>query len=80
MILGKDTRRTIDFSDPDATRELTRCLLKEDFGLDWEVPLGMLVPPLTGRLNYILWIQDLLNLSSPPGRYFVLLYDSVGFE
>lgn len=31
------------------------------------MPLGMLVPPLTGRLNYILWIEDLLGLSTPPG-------------
>jgi len=58
-------RRTIDFTNPAACRELTKILLKKDFGVTWDVPDGHLVPPVTNRLNYILWIEDLLNLSSP---------------
>lgn len=58
-------RRTIDFTNPAACRELSKVLLKKDFGVNWDLPEGHLVPPVTNRLNYILWIEDLLNLSSP---------------
>ena len=56
-------RRNLDFTNPAACRELTRTLLKSDFGINWDLPDGHLVPPVTNRLNYILWIEDLLNLS-----------------
>jgi 23S rRNA (adenine1618-N6)-methyltransferase len=58
-------RRTIDFKNPSACRELTKILLKKDFGVIWDLPDGHLVPSVTNRLNYILWVEDLLNLSSP---------------
>ncbi|XP_063826070.1 U6 small nuclear RNA (adenine-(43)-N(6))-methyltransferase [Ostrinia nubilalis] len=51
---------TIDFKDPHSLRILTKCLLKSDFGLDIEIPEDRLVPTLPLRLNYILWIEDLL--------------------
>lgn len=41
-------------------------LLRVDFGLDWWIPDGQLIPPLVNRANYIHWIEDLLQLSSPP--------------
>ena len=56
-----------DFTSPAACRELTRVLLKKDFDVEWWVPDGHLVPPLTNRLNYIHWLQDVLALSPPPG-------------
>lgn len=37
-----------------------------DFGLDWWIPDGQLIPPLPNRANYIHWLEDLLRLSSPP--------------
>ncbi len=40
-------------------------LLRIDFGLDWWIPDGHLIPPLPNRANYIHWIEDLLELSSP---------------
>lgn len=58
-------RRSIDFTSPAACRELTRVLLKQDFGIEWWIPDGQLVPPLTNRLNYIHWLEDLLSLSCP---------------
>ena len=59
---------SLDFANPDAVRQLTRALLKEDFGVaDWWIPDGQLIPPVPNRLNYIHWIEDLLRLSSPPG-------------
>lgn len=51
---------TIDFKDPHSLRILTKCLLKSDFGVDIEIPEDRLVPTLPLRLNYVLWIEDLL--------------------
>ncbi|KAL1512651.1 hypothetical protein ABEB36_002210 [Hypothenemus hampei] len=50
-----------DFKNPEALRVLARTLLKEDFSLDVEIPKNKLVPTIPLRLNYILWIEDLLN-------------------
>lgn len=36
-----------------------------DFGIEWWLPDGQLVPTLTNRANYVHWINDLLALSSP---------------
>lgn len=52
---------TIDFKDAKSLRILTKCLLKCDFDLDVDIPGDRLVPTLPLRLNYILWIEDLLN-------------------
>ncbi|GMT21018.1 hypothetical protein PFISCL1PPCAC_29004, partial [Pristionchus fissidentatus] len=54
----------VDFSDDAAVRALTRALLKHDFGLDVELPQGSLCPRVPQRLNYLLWIEDILNASS----------------
>ncbi|XP_075977836.1 U6 small nuclear RNA (adenine-(43)-N(6))-methyltransferase isoform X2 [Anticarsia gemmatalis] len=51
---------TIDFKDANALRVLTKCLLKTDFNLDVVIPEDRLVPTLPLRLNYILWLEDLL--------------------
>lgn len=42
-------------------RELTKCLLKRDFNLDIWLPETKLIPTLSLRLNYILWLEDLLE-------------------
>lgn len=52
---------TIDFKDPHSLRVLTKCLLKSDFNLDVDIPKDRLVPTLPLRLNYILWLEDLLD-------------------
>ena len=61
-------RPSFDFASAAACRELTRVLLLHDFGVQWWVPLGQLVPPLTNRANYLHWLEDLLGLSAPPGE------------
>lgn len=53
---------TLDFRDLKSLRALSCILLKEDFGLDVEIPLNKLIPTIPLRLNYILWIEDLLAL------------------
>ena len=51
---------TLDFSNPEALRELTCAILARDFGIKLEIPLNMLIPAVPQRLNYIHWVEDLL--------------------
>ena len=37
---GRPAAVSLDFRDPAAMRELTRVLLKVDFGIDWWIPDG----------------------------------------
>lgn len=61
-------RASIDWADPAAMRELTRVMLRHDFGLlEWDAPLDRLCPPVANRLNYICWLSDLMKLSAPSG-------------
>ena len=53
---------TLDFSQPDALRELTYAVLARDFRLDVYFPLDKLIPAVPQRLNYIHWLEDLLGL------------------
>ena len=43
---------------------MTKSLLKRDFGLKIELPPNRLCPPVPNRLNYLLWIQSLLDTTS----------------
>jgi methyltransferase len=78
---------TINFKDPKALRELTISLLHHDFGLNIELPLDRLIPTITLRLNYIHWIEDLLQMLPSDvnqttavttgidiGQYYILLF------
>lgn len=59
-------RPKIDWTDFNATRELTRVLLHHDHGLNWWIPDGQLCPTVPNRSNYIHWIEDLLSLDMMP--------------
>ncbi|CAB3380503.1 Hypothetical predicted protein [Cloeon dipterum] len=59
---------TIDFSDKNAVRELSRTLLACDFGLKVTIPSDSLVPTIPLRLNYLLWLEDLLNWTENCGE------------
>ncbi|KAM0942371.1 putative 23S rRNA (adenine(1618)-N(6))-methyltransferase [Dioscorea sansibarensis] len=59
-------RPTIDWSDFNATRELTRVLLLHDHGVHWWIPDGQLCPTVPNRSNYIHWLQDLLSSDVVP--------------
>ncbi|KAJ5407984.1 hypothetical protein N7509_001867 [Penicillium cosmopolitanum] len=54
----------LDFNDSDAVRQLTISLLKQDFGLDVKLPEDRLCPPVPNRLNYILWLHDIVESTS----------------
>ncbi len=60
---GKDKQfsYTVDFSDPLVVRELTCAVLERDFDLRVSIPSGFLVPVVPQKLNYILWIEDLIS-------------------
>lgn len=68
----KKDKPTLDWNNPEALIELTKALLHKDFGVTIELPADQLCPTVTSRLNYILWLEDLLEapqvLSSPDYR------------
>eukprot|EP00092_Neocalanus_flemingeri_P049704 GFUD01057215.1.p1 GENE.GFUD01057215.1~~GFUD01057215.1.p1 ORF type:complete len:218 (+),score=58.74 GFUD01057215.1:54-707(+) len=52
----------LDFNNPTALRALTTTLFLKDFQLTVFLPPSSLVPTLPSRLNYLLWVEDLLSL------------------
>ncbi|KAK1590305.1 uncharacterized protein LY79DRAFT_554953 [Colletotrichum navitas] len=54
-------RGNLDFNDPAAVMQLTKTLLKRDFGLEVELAEDRLCPPVPNRHNYILWLKGLLD-------------------
>ena len=54
-------KAVFDYNDPNALRELTKTLLKKDFDLDVDIPEDRLIPTVPQRLNYILFIEDLMT-------------------
>ncbi|XP_008298118.1 RNA N(6)-adenosine-methyltransferase mettl16 [Stegastes partitus] len=61
-------RPVVNFREPEAVRALTCTLLKEDFGLTIEIPLERLIPTVPLRLNYIHWVEDLIDGQKQPRR------------
>ena len=55
-----DQNGKLDFSNRNNTIMLTKCLLHRDYGVNIEFPNNSLSPSLTLKLNYLLWIEDLL--------------------
>ncbi|KAI1497850.1 hypothetical protein F5X99DRAFT_395375 [Biscogniauxia marginata] len=61
-VLERDSH--LNFNNPVAVMQLTKTLLKLDFGLKIELPMDRLCPPVPNRHNYILWLKDLLDSSA----------------
>ncbi|KAJ3054235.1 hypothetical protein HK097_002351 [Rhizophlyctis rosea] len=62
---AKSGTPSIDFKDAKALRELTYAILWADFQLRLQIPLATLCPPIPNRLDYILWLEDLIGSSGP---------------
>ncbi|KAF7351364.1 S-adenosyl-L-methionine-dependent methyltransferase [Mycena sanguinolenta] len=52
---------SIDFKNETSQRRLTEALLHRDFEISLNLPLNRLCPPVPNRLNYVLWIQDVIR-------------------
>jgi 23S rRNA (adenine1618-N6)-methyltransferase len=59
IIKSKYGRDSIDFSNPAAVKQLNRALLINHYGLsEWNIPNGYLCPPIPGRVDYLLGLND----------------------
>ncbi|XP_017755392.1 PREDICTED: methyltransferase-like protein 16 homolog [Eufriesea mexicana] len=63
-IVNLNGKIKINFKNEESLRVLTEVLLKHDFNLQVKIPPNKLVPTLPLRLNYILWIEDLMKHAS----------------
>ena len=53
--------KTLDFNNPTAVKTLNQTLLLKDFDIkSWDIPNGFLCPAIPGRLDYVLYLADLL--------------------
>lgn len=56
--------QSVDFADPVAVKTLNQALLAHHYQLPhWDLPEGYLCPPVPGRLDYLLYLADLLKSS-----------------
>ena len=61
----------IDWRNDEAVRSLTETILQEDFHVTLKLPSDYLCPPITNRLNYLCWLEEIRpifcssTLSSP---------------
>lgn len=53
---------TIRFGDSEAVRCLNAALLKLQYAIDWNIPEGQLCPPIPGRLDYLLHLNDAIDI------------------
>lgn len=56
---------SIDFADSKAVKTLNAALLKHHYKINqWDIPEGALCPPIPGRVDYIHYMADLLDLNA----------------
>ncbi|KAI6190789.1 U6 small nuclear RNA (adenine-(43)-N(6))-methyltransferase [Aphelenchoides bicaudatus] len=60
---GKQTNVVVDFKDENLVRVLSETLLEEDFNARVTLPKDYLVPRIPQRLNYVLVVEDLIELN-----------------
>ncbi len=55
---------SIDYANPAAVKALNQALLKDAYGIDWELPTGYLCPPIPGRSDYLHHLADLPGIGA----------------
>ncbi|NVK36994.1 MAG: 23S rRNA (adenine(1618)-N(6))-methyltransferase RlmF [Gammaproteobacteria bacterium] len=61
IVMSKQGRESINFSDSNAVKLLNKALLIHEYGLhDWDIPQGYLCPPIPGRADYLCHLYDYL--------------------
>jgi 23S rRNA (adenine1618-N6)-methyltransferase len=53
--------QTINFGNKHAVKALNTALLKKFYNVNWDIPDGNLCPPIPGRLDYLLYLADLIK-------------------
>ena len=61
VFVNKFGKKTIKFADKQAVKALNSALLKCHYGIWWNIPDDNLCPPVPGRLDYLLYISDLIS-------------------
>ena len=62
IVLNPSGQETINFSDSNAVYALNKAMLLADYKLqDYILPKGYLIPPVPGRLDYLLYLKDFLS-------------------
>jgi len=62
IVLNPSGEETIDFSSSSGVYALNKAMLLADFNLtEYHLPTGYLIPPIPGRLDYLLHIRDFLS-------------------
>ena len=62
VVLNPSDQETIHFSDSNAVYALNKAILLADYSLeDYVLPKGYLIPPVPGRLDYLLYLKDFLS-------------------
>ena len=62
IFTNKYGAKTIDFSNPNAVKELNRALLISDYQVRfWDFPDENLCPPIPGRVDYVHYLAGLLK-------------------
>lgn len=73
VFTNKFGKETIDFAKPEAVKALNTALLKTYYNIIyWEFPDANLCPAIPGRVDYIHYINDLLNQSRITNNITVL--------
>ena len=62
ILLNPSGEETIDFSNSTAVYALNKAILLADFNIEnYELPMGYLIPPIPGRLEYLLYVREFLS-------------------
>ncbi|QSL64066.1 hypothetical protein MERGE_000221 [Pneumocystis wakefieldiae] len=75
ILKSLDNQSHINFKNPAALREVTKCLLKHDFKIDIFLHEKRLCPPVPNRFAYVSWIQELIDFVNCDEKKKVVAFD-----